>query len=558
MRRIFLSFALMSAFVISALSWGIGPIQSWAAESWGSDPMQAQPEKGSGRYPYETTTHPMQDTYDRLKSATNIEKPKAEASDKSSGPVVKNDGGMMVSSVAYPTGRRDSSILWIEKHYPSVVRLGEPYKYIIKVTNLSDLSVPNVGISEQIPDGFKVSRSSPEGEMSSGKIKWDLGTFDPRETKAITIEGEASDNKQLPCCTAASYDPPTLCVSTDVREPSIKVDLTATPNATLCEEIALKFTVTNTGDSAVNNVIVKSQLPNGVTDMGGRNSVAFNVGALDKGASRQVAATVRASKAGDYSFSASAVADGGDISANSSTQSSNVVKPSVSVSASAGRDKQFVGREISYDFKVTNTGDTPAKNTVLEGTLPASARFVSATNGGQYVGGKVRWNVGNLNADESKTVSVNATAVGAGEAKAQASVGAYCADVATAMASTEIVGIPAVLLEVVDVEDPIEIGQSETYVITVTNQGTAPDTNIKIVAEFEDGIQYVSSSGATTGSLSGNEITFSPLKSLAPKANASWNVVVKGQEANDFRFRVTLTSDQLTRKVEETESTHVY
>lgn len=559
MKKMFFGFALMTAFVFCALSWGLSPIQSWAAESWGANPMQAQDETGSGRYPYETTTHPTRDTYDRIKSAS---KPKAQKvvkeTSEPSKPAVVKDSGMMVSSIAYPTGRRESSILWIEKHYPSVVRLGEPYKYIIKVTNLTDLNVPNVKISEQIPAGFKVTRSSPEGAASGDRLNWDLGVFDPRETKAITIEGEASDNKQLPCCTAATYDPPELCVNTDVRHPSIKVDIAATPQATVCEEINLQFTVTNTGDSAVSNVVVKSQLPNGVTDSSGRSSVAYNVGALDKGASKQISSNVRTSKPGSYTFSASATADNGDVSASSSTATSNLVKPSVGVSASAARDEQFVGRDISYEFKVSNTGNTSAKNTILEGTLPGSARFVSASNGGQYTGGKVRWSVGNLNAGESKTVSVNATAVGAGEAEAKAAVSAYCADVATANASTDIVGIAAVLLEVVDIDDPIEVGQSETYEITVTNQGSAPDTNIKIVAELEEGFEYISSSGATTGTLSGNKVSFSPLKSLAPKAQATWKVQVKGNKPNDYRFKVILTSDQLTRDVEETESTHVY
>jgi hypothetical protein len=95
-------------------------------------------------------------------------------------------------------------------------------------------------------------------------------------------------------------------------------------------------------------------------------------------------------------------------------------------------------------------------------------------------------------------------------------------------------------------------------VITATNQGSAPDTNIKIICTLEDSEQYVSSSGATTGIAAGNTITFAPLPSLAPKAQATWRVTVKAVKAGDVRFTTVMTTDQLTRPVQETEATNLY
>ncbi len=42
-------------------------------------------------------------------------------------------------------------------------------------------------------------------------------------------------------------------------------------------------------------------------------------------------------------------------------------------------------------------------------------------------------------------------------------------------------GIAAVMLEVIDIEDPIPVGDTATYLITATNQGSAPQTNMKVV-----------------------------------------------------------------------------
>jgi uncharacterized repeat protein (TIGR01451 family) len=123
---------------------------------------------------------------------------------------------------------------------------------------------------------------------------------------------------------------------------------------------------------------------------------------------------------------------------------------------------------------------------------------------------------------------------------------------------TSVTGIPALALEVVDIEDPVRIGSRATYVIRVENQGSATATNIRIGCLLENNVQYVSSAGATASSQEGQTIRFFPLGSLAPKAQAAWRVVVEAVREGDVRFKAVMNADQLSRPVEETESTHIY
>ncbi|AQQ69828.1 hypothetical protein SMSP2_00162 [Limihaloglobus sulfuriphilus] len=64
-----------------------------------------------------------------------------------------------------------------------------------------------------------------------------------------------------------------------------------------------------------------------------------------------------------------------------------------------------------------------------------------------------------------------------------------CAEAVDASIATQVEGIAAVLLEVIDVEDPIDLGKETTYVITAANQGTSTDSHIKIFCELEDSMQ---------------------------------------------------------------------
>ena len=135
---------------------------------------------------------------------------------------------------------------------------------------------------------------------------------------------------------------------------------------------------------------------------------------------------------------------------------------------------------------------------------------------------------------------------------------AYCAETVTDSAKTSVSGIAASRLEVVDLEDPIEVGGETTYLITVTNQGSAADTNVRVACLLDDKVQYVTSAGTTPSSVMGKTVSFMPIRSLEPKAKATWRVVVRGSQAADVRFRVTMQSDKQTLPVEHTEVTHIY
>jgi uncharacterized repeat protein (TIGR01451 family) len=113
-------------------------------------------------------------------------------------------------------------------------------------------------------------------------------------------------------------------------------------------------------------------------------------------------------------------------------------------------------------------------------------------------------------------------------------------------------------MEVIDLEDPVEVGGTVTYVISTINEGTAPDHNIHILCDLEDKLEYVSSSGPNQASLKGRTLSFSELKTLGPTEKATWRVVTKAIRPGSIRFKVTLSSDVLSRPIEQTEATFLY
>jgi len=240
------------------------------------------------------------------------------------------------------------------------------------------------------------------------------------------------------------------------------------------------------------------------------------------------------------------------------SETTTIVRQPILAITKTGPERLYLGRQVTFEITVTNKGDAPAKKLVLKDQLPLGVKFVSASDRGKAEAGNVMWNLATLMPGRSHKVNVTVMPNKAGTLTNTVRATATCAEGVRDSVKTLVAGIPAVLLEVVDIEDPIEVGNKETYVIAATNQGSAIGTNIRIVCTLEDNEQYVSSSGATRGTIEGNVITFAPLRSLPPKEKAVWRVVVKAIKAGDVRFKVSMNTDQTTRPVEETEATHLY
>jgi uncharacterized repeat protein (TIGR01451 family) len=468
-------------------------------------------------------------------------------------PKVESAEGMSTQTAVFPG--QSANMIRLERLMPGQIRAGQPFDYDIIVTNLTDSAISEVMVMENLGENFQYKSSAPEGKLDGKQLTWMMSDLGPKAVQKITVTGMVEKAGKLAQCADVKYKMPS-CSMVDVVAPELALTKTIVADSLVCDKIDIKYVITNKGTGVVRNAVITDNLAEGHTTLDGAKTVSFQVCPLGPGQSQEFTVTTQASKIGEYSSKAMAKADGGI-----SAEAAGVVKVHQPVLAieEKSTEKGFIGRPMKCAITVTNKGDAPAAKAMLHKQMPAGARFMSATDGGTAAAGAVSWDLGTLAPQAAKMVEVTYTADVAGEVKTVTQATAECAAAAMASSMTQVAGIPAILLEVVDVADPILKGEDETYVITVTNQGSASDTNIRLIAKLEDGVQYVSSTGATTVKADGQKITFEPLPNLAAKAVATWNVVVKGNKTGDTRFEIEMTSDQLGSKpVMETESTRFY
>jgi uncharacterized repeat protein (TIGR01451 family) len=455
-----------------------------------------------------------------------------------------------------PAGKAAASPFLVERLAPKEVRAGQPFEYTLMVTNLSDKDLAEVTLKELIPDNTTIRSTDPDTTSKTDThLVWRYRQLKAGQTARATVQAVASKTGLVTPCVEVTYRPTAVCVGINVVQPKLELVKTAPESALVCEVIPLTLTVRNAGTGDAENVVIRDPLPKGMTSLDGESTLVLQAGTLQPGQSKRFTEKVKVASAGTYANTATAQAGGG-LDASSAKVSTEVHQPMLAVTKK-GPETRYVGTPVKYTITVSNTGKVPATKTVLSDTVPDGAAFTSASAGGTHRGGNVVWNLGTIPAGEKRNVTVTLQAQQAATLRSTASVKAVCCEAAETT-TTLVKGIPAILLECVDERDPIEIGANETYVITVTNQGSAVGTNIRVTCTLPAEQTYVSSDGPTRATADGKTVTFAPLARLAPKAKATYRVVVKGTKTGDVRFAVELTSDQMTSPAGETESTHIY
>jgi hypothetical protein len=129
---------------------------------------------------------------------------------------------------------------------------------------------------------------------------------------------------------------------------------------------------------------------------------------------------------------------------------------------------------------------------------------------------------------------------------------------AEAEVRTRAEGVASLVTEVVDTEDPIEVGAETTYEVRMVNTGSKDDANVQLVCVIPGKMELRNAHGPTKYRAEGRKLIFEPLIRLAPRGDALYRITTRGIAPGDVRFQIQVTSANLTEPIVRTESTRIY
>ncbi len=421
------------------------------------------------------------------------------------------------------------------------------------VTVTPNENVAQVMVHTYLSDEVDYEKSSPPAHVQGRHLTWSFERMAANEAKELEVwVRPRAEGHQKHCATVQAL--PIGCVSTFIGQPTLRLTKEGPERSTVGSRVHYRVAVENVGTLVARNVVVTDQVPKGLEGPGKLDSLEYVLGDIHPGELEQIEVELIALRRGRVCNLATAKSDNAlQVSDEACTL---IVEPRATLTKT-GPSKSWVGKTAPYQLTVNNPGDTVLTNIVVSDRAPLGTSIVDAP-GASISGDEARWNIASLDPNASRTFTISLKGHESGTRCNEATVTASDGIQEQATFCTEWQGHAALLIEVVDTEDPLLVGSTTTYRITVRNQGTAADHNVFIVAEFPTGLIPVDASGRSKGTIRNQMARFAAYPVLEQGEAIEFFIKVRASATGDHRVKVDLFSDLLKRPVTEEESTHVY
>lgn len=446
----------------------------------------------------------------------------------------------------------NTDLIRITKRYPEAVELNQEFAVEMTATALDNAT--NIVVTETIPAGLSYVRADSGVSAQGGNAVWTIDTLRKGQCKVVKVWFKATKLGELCGCTTVTAVP-YICAPVFVGQACITCKKTGPSRVNCNDDVEFMITVTNTGTAVARDVLVTENLPAEVEHASGQRVLRFPLGDLQPKETKQfcvrVKAKTRCVKVCNKITTTSSNCEGSGCEC-----CLDICKSIVSIRKS-GPGEQYICKNADYQIVIKNEGDNVLHDVVVTDNAPQGTMIVQAP-GANISGNNATWCLRTLNPSEERVFNIKLTSKTCGTYCNRASVRAADGCGADTELCTNWKGCSGITMCVTDCEDPVCVGNCNTYRVVVHNQGVVPDANVTITGTFSGELQPISGSGPTACTVNGQTVTFKPIVSLGPKQTAEFLIRAKAVSPGDARLKVQLMSDFLTKPVTDEESTQIY
>ncbi|MEM7812636.1 MAG: hypothetical protein AAF532_14270 [Planctomycetota bacterium] len=433
------------------------------------------------------------------------------------------------------------------------IHVGEACTLRLVVKNFGDAAADAV-VDATIPSTLQLADTGAATATETG-FTWAAGELGPGMVKSLTLQAVPSARGEIDL-TAVVTTRTSSKETFAVAEPLVEVVLEGPDRVMIGDPAPYTIVVRNPGTGTADDITIEATIPVGLEHSKGQR-LAMGIGSLTPGESRVVRLPLTAIDGGEHAVSV--IATAGERLRSEATSSVFIITPSLKL-ALDGPGLRYIGRTATYTLKVTNDGSAPNSNVRVTQQIPDGFAFVRADGSGRFdsVTRQAKWFLGRLDAGETRELHLELSAERLGSFVHQAATVSEHGARSDATLTTLVDGTPSLTMQIVDLDDPVEVGAETAYEIRIENEGTKAATNVAASCKLPLGATLVEAGGASPYRSEGSVVFFRPLETLRPGQSASYRVRVRGDQAGNQRFRVRLSSDSITEPLIFEELTKFY
>lgn len=434
------------------------------------------------------------------------------------------------------------------------VNVGQECKCGLVVKNSGKMPAKDIVVEAFLPKTVRLVHADPIPSDTRDHLTW---AFDHLEAGAErTMEITLIPVRRGDLSTTATVRFSGVATANfKVEEPQLAVAIAGPKEVVVGDTTTQMITVSNSGTGVAHEVVVHASIPDGLEHQRGKN-VELSIGSLGPGETREIRLPLAAKAGGNAVVKIEA--RGENLSQKTQT-TITVAAPKLKVDV-AGPSLRYVNRNAQYTVTVTNDGVAATDNVSVMHLIPAGFEFVKADRGGKFdeSTSSVKWFVGRLEAGQSLQVAADLSARKIGSYQHHVQASGEGGTIAAARLDSKVDGASALVMEVSDLADPIEIGTQTAYEIRIRNDGSKAAQNLKLVCELPKGVELIDTEGPSAHKVVKDVLEFAAIGELPVGGKVTYRVKVNGKVAGNLRLRAKLTSNAIPEPLVVEELTRFY
>ena len=270
-----------------------------------------------------------------------------------------------------------------------------------------------------------------------------------------------------------------------VQAPSLSIEKLSPKEIQVGEPADFQIVIRNVGRIAVDDIRVFDEIPVGTEfisaapnpTQSNQRELSWEIGTLSPGVEKRINVKLKPTRPGEigsvaqYTFAAR------------SSMRTRVTQPVLEITHRC-KPKVLIGGDVLLDVVVTNKGDGPAKDVLIQEDVPEQLKFREGYR-------EIEYEVGTLMPNQSRSVRLALKAFKPGKLE----------NVIHATGSGGLKSQHKLNLEVIAPQLKTTssgpsvrfLGRNAKHTFSVANRGTAPATNVNLIARLPSGLRYVQS-----------------------------------------------------------------
>ncbi len=437
---------------------------------------------------------------------------------------------------------------------PRSILIGKQATYSVTLSNVGNETAKDVFVRVELPEWVDVisSESSAgvaqpqDGEGSDQRLIWNVTQLAAQGRETLQLKVVPLKNRGFGLAIDWTVRPESSLAQIEVEEPQLELSVFGPKDILYGETAVYTIQLTNPGTGDATDVSVDFSY-------GAQNLPSKRVGTLAAGAQTEISVELTSRQAG--TLPVSAIATGSNGLRASAAEEVLVRRANLELTV-IGSQRKFAGGVGTYEVHVRNTGNATATDVLAKVLLPSGGKFIAGSDLTPANQGFIK-RVGPLapNAERVFTLQCQLTTPGDNRLEVHAEAESELA--ASGSFVTRVDALADLKLRVNDPQGPTAVGTKSTYEITVENRGSKAAEDVKVIAQFSEGVEPVRAQGSVAEIVPG-QVLFQAIPRIGPGEQIKLTIMAVADRAGNHRFRVETTSSEPETRLVAEESTHYF